>query len=87
MRLHAQMGNAALALAQYARLQTLLERELGVSPEPETRELAVAIREGRLKPASPAPLAAAAAPCPTHPRRPTPRSQAAPTGSTRSQCQ
>ena len=37
MRLHAQMGNAALALAQYARLQSLLERELGVSPEPETR--------------------------------------------------
>jgi predicted ATPase/DNA-binding SARP family transcriptional activator len=58
MRLHAQMGNSALALAQYARLQTLLERELGASPEPETRELAEAIREGRLKPASPAPLAA-----------------------------
>ena len=59
MRLHAQMGNAALALAQYARLQSRLERELGVSPEPETQELAVAIREGLLKPASPAPLAAA----------------------------
>ena len=59
MRLHAQMGNSTLALAQYARLQALLERELGVSPEPETRALAVAIREGRLKPSSSAPLAAA----------------------------
>jgi predicted ATPase/DNA-binding SARP family transcriptional activator len=80
MRLHAQMGNAALALAQYARLQTLLERELGVSPEPETRELAVAIREGRLKPASPAPLAAAAPLAPPTPGilRPEPGALPAP---------
>ena len=48
MRLHAQMGNRSLALAQYARLQSLLDRELGTPPEPTTQALAAAIRAGRL---------------------------------------
>ncbi len=55
MRLHAQMGNASLALAHYARFESVLEQELGAAPEPETRELAAAIREGRLTPAPPPP--------------------------------
>jgi predicted ATPase/DNA-binding SARP family transcriptional activator len=54
MRLHAQMGNPQLALAHYARLQSLLDRELGVPPEPATQALAAAIREGRIA-SAPAP--------------------------------
>jgi len=51
MQLHAQMGNGSLALAQYARLQSLLDRELGTGPQPETQALAATIRTGRLAPA------------------------------------
>ncbi len=50
MRLHARMGNRELALAQFRRLSGLLERELGTAPERTTRELALAIRDGRLDP-------------------------------------
>jgi DNA-binding SARP family transcriptional activator len=46
MRLHARMGNTLMALAQYARLQSLLHRELDVSPEPATQALAAAIQAG-----------------------------------------
>jgi predicted ATPase/DNA-binding SARP family transcriptional activator len=48
MRLHARSGSKGQALAQYARLEQLLDHEFGARPEPETSELATAIREGRL---------------------------------------
>jgi predicted ATPase/DNA-binding SARP family transcriptional activator len=58
MRLHAAMGHPASALAQFARLQAVLDRELGAEPDRQTRELAAAIREGRFTPAiAPAPPA------------------------------
>src|SRR5215213_2891877 len=57
MRLYAQIGNPQRALAHYARLQSLLDRELGTPPEPATQALAAAIRAGRLAPA----------PAPSHP--------------------
>ena len=52
MRLYAQIGNPQRALAHYARLQSLLDRELGTPPEPATQALAAAIREGRFTPVS-----------------------------------
>src|SRR5918997_218826 len=68
MRLHAQMGNPHLALAHYARLQSLLDRELGTPPEPATQALAAAIRAGRIT----------SAPAPSHPpSAPQPQSSAA----------
>ena len=43
MTLYSAMGEAALALASYRELETVLQRELGVGPERETVELAGAI--------------------------------------------
>src|ERR687898_98557 len=63
MRLHAQMGNPQLALAHYARLQSLLDRELGTPPEPATQALAAAIRAGRVT-SAPAPSRPPSAPQP-----------------------
>jgi predicted ATPase/DNA-binding SARP family transcriptional activator len=63
MRLYAQMGNPQRALAHYARLQSLLDRELGTPPEPATQALAAAIRAGRLA-LAPASLAPPSAPRP-----------------------
>src|SRR3954470_14082579 len=71
MRLTAQLGHPQRALAHYARLQSLLERELGTPPDPATQALAAATRDGRLPPAPvsvpppaapPPPLRAAVAP-------------------------
>jgi predicted ATPase len=57
MRLHVQLGNKDLALGQYARLQTLLDRELGTTPNNETEHLAAAIRVGRMTaPSHPPPV-------------------------------
>src|SRR5918998_1001329 len=68
MRLHAQMGNPQRALAHYARLQSLLDRELGTPPEPATQALAEAIRAGRIT----------SAPAPSHPpSAPQPQSSGA----------
>jgi SARP family transcriptional regulator, regulator of embCAB operon len=39
MLIHASSGNRAEALRAYARLQSLLETELGIGPGPETRSL------------------------------------------------
>jgi DNA-binding SARP family transcriptional activator/pimeloyl-ACP methyl ester carboxylesterase len=39
MRLHAQLGQRAAALRQYQQCVTVLQRELGVEPEPETKQL------------------------------------------------
>ena len=47
IRLLALTGRQRQALQQYENLVLLLERELGVDPEPATRELLAAIRDGR----------------------------------------
>jgi DNA-binding SARP family transcriptional activator/pimeloyl-ACP methyl ester carboxylesterase len=39
MRLHAQLGQRGAALRQYQDCVNVLQRELGVEPEPETRQL------------------------------------------------
>jgi DNA-binding SARP family transcriptional activator/pimeloyl-ACP methyl ester carboxylesterase len=39
MRLHAQLGQRAAALRQYQQCVTMLQRELGVEPELETKQL------------------------------------------------
>ncbi len=49
MRLHALLGERGLALVQYRNLQTILTRELGLDPLPETAALAARVRaEGNL---------------------------------------
>ena len=50
MRLHARMGHPQLALGHYARLRSLLERELGTPPDPATQTLAATIRAGGISP-------------------------------------
>jgi tetratricopeptide (TPR) repeat protein len=47
MSLYAQMGQRQAALRQYAECARFLERELGVSPQPETTQLFEAIRDNR----------------------------------------
>ncbi len=71
VRLHAAMGQRQAALTHYARFAALLQRELGAEPERETRELAAAVKAGRIPvvqpPAQPPPSAttlAIAAPLP-----------------------
>lgn len=46
MRLHFLAGDRAAALAEYERLQSMLENELGVEPMEDTRALADAIMRG-----------------------------------------
>lgn len=57
MRLHYQLGDRAAALAQYRLCRDVLERELGVEPDPETSALYQAIVDGSLgrtaRPAAP----------------------------------
>ncbi len=48
IRLLATAGQRTAALRQYAQFADLLRRELGVAPEPETTDLADAVREGRV---------------------------------------
>ncbi len=55
IRLLALTGRQRQALQQYDNLVVLLDRELGVGPEPSTRELIAAIRDGRF-PAATQPL-------------------------------
>lgn len=52
MRLHHEAGNRTLALRQYRNCVSILERELGVSPDFETQALHEAISNGTLPPAS-----------------------------------
>lgn len=59
MRLFALAGDRAAALAQFRACAELLERELGVEPDPETAALAAQIRAGPLP--APEPAAAPAA--------------------------
>ena len=44
---HGNVAGVGQALQQYDTLAVLLDRELGVDPEPATRELIGAIRDGR----------------------------------------
>jgi DNA-binding SARP family transcriptional activator len=48
MRLYAATGNRTAALRQFARLAAVLERELGVEPQPETRAIYLALRDSRM---------------------------------------
>ena len=48
MELYAALGNRARALRQFERCVMVLEREIGVSPLPETRAVYEAVRDGRL---------------------------------------
>jgi len=47
MVLYAATGNRCAALRQFERCVAVLERELGISPQPETRAIHQAIMEGR----------------------------------------
>ncbi|WP_376096207.1 BTAD domain-containing putative transcriptional regulator [Roseomonas sp. CCTCC AB2023176] len=72
MRLHAEAGDRARALAEYERCRAALRRALEVDPSPETRDLAAQIRGGSALVARgvPALLAAPARADPAAPRRP-----------------
>jgi DNA-binding SARP family transcriptional activator len=50
MRIHALTGRPEEAVTEYRRCAGVLERELGVEPEPETVALFEAIRQGRFPP-------------------------------------
>jgi DNA-binding SARP family transcriptional activator/tetratricopeptide (TPR) repeat protein len=67
IRLHAERGDRAAALAQYRECVRTLSRELGVPPLAETTRLYEAISEGTLEPPSPPPAAAPAAAPPRAP--------------------
>lgn len=54
MRLHALSGNRAGALKVFARCESVLERELGVSPSPLTREVYESIRRASFRVEAPA---------------------------------
>ena len=62
IRLLALAGEQRQAAGQYDRLIGLLAQELGAEPQPATRELIAAIREGRLPEGPPLAPAATAAP-------------------------
>ncbi|MBK9714376.1 MAG: AAA family ATPase [Kouleothrix sp.] len=64
MRLHYQAGDRASALAQYRICRDVLERELGVEPDPETAALHQAIAGGTIERAARAVAAPALAPAP-----------------------
>lgn len=48
MSLYCAMGQAQLALASYTALEQVLQRELGVDPQPETRDMVGRIRQQAL---------------------------------------
>ena len=63
MEIHARAGEGAAAIGQYRECVSVLDRELGVAPLPETIALYEAIRDGRYGAASPGePHPAAATP-------------------------
>ncbi|KPV47918.1 hypothetical protein SE17_40875, partial [Kouleothrix aurantiaca] len=64
MRLHYQAGDRAAALAQFRACRDVLERELGVEPDPETTALYQAIAAGALDRAARAVAAPPPAPAP-----------------------
>ena len=55
MRLHALLGERELALQSFERLKSVLTRELGLDPLPETVELAARIRASSRSEAEPGP--------------------------------
>ena len=61
MECFARAGQRSAALRQYRECARILERELGVPPLAETTALYEAIREQRIQPAAPRPVAAPAA--------------------------
>jgi DNA-binding SARP family transcriptional activator len=62
MRLHAQLGQRAAALRQYQQCVTVLQRELGVEPELETKQLYQEILRQRATASGPTAGPAASAP-------------------------
>jgi predicted ATPase/DNA-binding SARP family transcriptional activator/DNA-binding CsgD family transcriptional regulator len=75
MRLYALLGSKVEALAQYGRLEEVLQRELGTEPTASSRALREEIAAGRLPPKeapSPAPLPEEAPGAPKH-NLPAPR--------------
>src|SRR5690242_19424107 len=48
MEAHAQMGDRAMAIRQYHSLRATLDRELGVTPQPETDQLRAEILQGKI---------------------------------------
>ena len=50
MQLYARTGRRPLALRQYGQLAQALQRELDATPEPETRQLFDAIKNGSYPP-------------------------------------
>jgi DNA-binding SARP family transcriptional activator/pimeloyl-ACP methyl ester carboxylesterase len=58
MRLHAQLGQRAAALRQYQHCVTVLQRELGIEPEAETKQLYQEVLRQRATPAGTAGRAA-----------------------------
>jgi DNA-binding SARP family transcriptional activator/pimeloyl-ACP methyl ester carboxylesterase len=62
MRLHAQLGQRAAALRQYQQCVTVLQRELGVEPELETKQLYQEILRQRTTAVGPPAGRAASAP-------------------------
>lgn len=73
MEAYARLGQRAQALRAYDRLRSLLEREIGVAPLPETDDLRAAILGDHLPFAAPEPVAEPQQPpvAPAH-NRPTP---------------
>lgn len=69
MTVWTRLGQRGQALRQYDTCVQLLAAELDVAPEPETEQLAAAIRAGELTAVSPPPPTAAPAPIPTTARR------------------
>lgn len=64
MRIYLQAGQSNAALKQYQACEKVLRKELGIDPQPETRELYKLIRKGELK--SPQPASQKQTPVPLH---------------------
>lgn len=73
--LYAAVGDRVSAMRQFEQCVVVLERELGVSPLPETRSVYAAVRDG-VSPLPPHPAAATPA-APIRPHAPLPTSAAA----------
>jgi DNA-binding SARP family transcriptional activator len=65
MRLQADLGDRAGALSTYHHCASVLERELGVSPDPATQQIFEELMAQAAPPADPAPAAALAGPART----------------------
>lgn len=67
IRLYARAGQRSRALEQYARLRTVLRREMDTAPTAETERLYAAVVTGSLPPAAPETVTGEPAPTPSLP--------------------